>query len=333
MRTSFSLAAISKRFFNFAIASVIACHCASALAAERYPARPVRLVVGFPPGGASDALARVLAPKLSELLGSQWVIDNRGGAGGNLATEIVAHGPSDGYTMLLALNTSLTVNSNLYARLPFDVGRDLRPVALLAAQDHILMVHTSLRVASVKDLIALAKAKPGTLNYSSSGIGSTPHMAAELFKNRAQVDLTHVAYKGGGPAAAAILAGEVQVMFGTIASLLPYAKSGRLRALATTSLKRSPSTPELPTIAESGFPRFEMPVWFVLMAQAKSPDEVVSVVHAQTAKALTLADVQEALKRQGFEVTPGSPDQVATRIREETRTWANVVKAAGIRAE
>jgi tripartite-type tricarboxylate transporter receptor subunit TctC len=311
--------------------------CAVAVAAETtapYPARPIRLVVGFPPGGASDALARILAPKLSEFQGVQWVIDNRGGAGGNIATEIVARAPSDGYTLLLGLNTSLVVNPALYGKLPFDVIRDLQPIAMLAGQDHVVVVHAaSVPVSSIKDLVALAKSKPGSLNYSSSGIGSTPHMGAELFKSRSGVNLTHVPYKGGGPAAAAVLGGEAHVMFGTVASLLPHAKSGRLRALATTSAKRSPLTPDLPTIAESGFPGFEMTAWFGLLSPAKSPADIVKLLHAETIKALALPDVQEALSRQGFESTPGSPGELAARIREETQTWAKVVKSAGIRAE
>ncbi|MDO8596325.1 MAG: tripartite tricarboxylate transporter substrate binding protein [Sulfuricaulis sp.] len=304
-------------------------------AVARYPERSIRLLIGFPPGGGTDALARIIAPKLAESLGTQWVVDNRGGAGGNLATEIVARAQPDGYTLLLSLSTSLTVNPSLYGKLPFDVLRDLQPIIMLAEYDHILVVHAaSVPAASLKEFIALAKSKPGSLNYSSSGIGGTPHMAAELFKHRAEVNLTHVPYKGGGPAAAAVLAGEVQVMFGTFPSLLPHTKSGRLRALATTGTKRSPLTPELPTIAESGFPGFEATGWIGLLAPAKTPQPIIKVLHSEALKALALPEVQEALSRQGlFESTTSSPAQFTAYIKQETQTWTRIIKSAGIRAE
>lgn len=302
--------------------------------AERYPARPVRLLIGFPPGGAADALGRIVAPRLGDALGAQWVVDNRGGAGGNIATEIAARARPDGYTLLMGLNTSLTVNPSIYANLPFNVQRDLQPIALIAAQDHLLVVHgASVEAASLMDFIALAKAKPGALNYASSGIGSTPHMAAELFKYRTGINLAHVPYKGGGPAAAAVLGGEVQVMFGTFASLLPHTRSGRLRGLAVTGAKRSQHAPELPSVAESGFPGFEMIAWLGLLAPANTPQPIVKLLHAETIKALALPEVLDALTRQGFDVMTDTPAGFATRIQQESKTWAGVVKAAGIKPE
>jgi tripartite-type tricarboxylate transporter receptor subunit TctC len=299
-----------------------------------YPARPIRLLVPFPPGGGADTLARIVTPKLTDRMGQTWVVDNRGGAAGNLATEIVATAQPDGYSVLLGFNTALAVNPTLYPKLPFNVLRDLQPVTKLASAQYILVVHPAVQAATLSEFIALAKSLPGKLNYASAGVGSPLHLAAEMFKLRAGVDLVHVPYKGGGPAAAALLGGEVQVLFGSVASTLPQVKAGKLRALAVTGLKRSAVAPALPTIAESGFPGFEVTSWYSLLVPAKTPRAIVKRVYDEALRAVRLPDVQEALGRQGLEVeTSASPEQFAAQIKAETAAWANVIRTAGIKAD
>lgn len=307
---------------------------ALAAGAAEYPQRPVRLLVPFPPGGGSDTLARILAPRLTERMGQTWVVDNRGGAGGNMATEVVATAQPDGHTLLLGFNTALAVNPALYAKLPFDVLQDLQPITKLASAQYVLVVHPSVPAATIGEFIALAKAQPGKLNYSSAGVGSPLHLAAELFKIRAGVDLVHVPYKGGGPAAAALLGGEVQVLFGSVASTLPHVKAGKLKALAVTGAKRAAVAPQLPTIAESGFAGYEVTSWYSLLAPAKTPRAVVMRIYDEALRAVKLPDVQEAFGRQGLDVeTSASPEAFAAEIRAETATWAKVIKTAGIHAD
>ena len=301
-------------------------------AAAVYPTRPIRWLIPFAPGGGADTLARIISPKLSDALGQQWVIDNRGGAGGNLAAEIVARAAPDGYTVFMGFSTVLTVNPSLY-KLSFNVEKDLQPVTLLATAQYILVLHPSVPASTVKDFIALARQKPGSFNYSSAGVGSPLHLAAELFKKRAGVDMVHIAYKGGGPAAAAVLAGEAQVIFGSVASSMPHVKSGRLKALATTGARRSKVAPELPTMAESGFPGFDVSSWYALLVPAGTPIAIVNRLHGESVKAVAVPDVQQAMSRQGLEVETGTPQELAARIKTETAMWAEVIKAAGIRAE
>jgi len=302
--------------------------------AQTYPARPIRLLIPFPPGGGADTLARIVSPRLTDSMGQTWVVDNRGGAGGNLATEIVATSQPDGYSVLLGFNTALVVNPALYAVLPFNVMRDLQPVTKLASAQYILVVHPSVQAATLKELIALAKSAPGKLNYASAGVGSPLHLAAEMFKIRAGVDLVHVPYKGGAPAAAAVLAGETQVLFGSVASTLPHVKAGKLRALAVTGPKRAAVAPNLPTIAESGFPGFDVTSWYSLLVPAKTPRPIVQRLFDEAQRAVRLPDVQEAFGRQGLEVeTSASPEEFAAQIKAETAAWANVIKTAGIKAD
>ena len=300
--------------------------------ADSYPSRPSRLLVPFAPGGGADALARIITPKLHEALGQPWVVDNRGGAAGNLAAETVAHAAPDGYTVFLGFGTVLTVNPSLY-NLPYSVEKDLQPVTTLATAQYILVLHPSVPANTLKEFIAVAKQKPGAFNYASAGVGSPLHLAAELFKKRAGIEMVHLAYKGGGPAAAAVLGGEAQVLFGSVASSMPQVKAGRLKALATTGLKRSKVAPELPTIAESGFPGFDVSSWYALLVPAKTPVQIVDKMRAAAIKAVGLHDVQEAMARQGLEVETSTPQELAARIKTETRTWAEVIKSAGIKAE
>ena len=300
--------------------------------AAEYPTRPTRLLVPTSPGGGTDALARILAPRLGETLGQQWVVDNRAGAAGNIAVELVARAVPDGYTALIGLNHITTVNPNLY-KLPYDVARDLQPVTSLAGAQYLLVLHPSVPANSLKEFIALAKQKPGTLNYASAGIGTPVHLAAELFKKRIGVDLVHIAYKGGGPAATAVLGGEAQVIFGSVASSLPLVKAGRLKALATTGIKRSKVAPDLPTIAESGYPGFDVRSWYAMLVTAKTPMTIVNRIHGAVIRVVGMPEVQEAMSRQGLEPETSTPQELAARIKAETAIWAGVIKEAGIKAE
>jgi tripartite-type tricarboxylate transporter receptor subunit TctC len=305
---------------------------AAADGASAYPSRPVRLLVPFAPGGGADTLARIITPKLSDAMGQTWIVDNRGGAGGNLAAELVATANPDGQTAFMGFSTVLTVNPTLY-KLGFNVQKDLQPVTLLATAQYILVLHPSVQATTVKEFVALAKSKPGALNYASAGVGSPLHLAAELFQKRAGIDMVHVAYKGGGPSAAALLAGQVQVLFGSVASSLPHVKSGRLRALATTGAKRSKVAPDLPTIAESGYPGYEVGSWYAFVVPAGTPKAIVERMRNEAIKALTHADVQQAMARQGLEAETSTPAELAERIKRETAVWAGVIKDAGIKAQ
>jgi len=300
--------------------------------ADPYPSRPVRLLVPFAPGGGADTLARIVTPKLHDGLGQAWVVDNRGGAAGNLAAETVAKAAPDGYTVFMGFGTVLTVNPSLY-KLPYSVEKDFQPVTLLATAQYILVLNASVPASNLKEFIALAKQKPGALNYASAGVGSPLHLAAELFKKRAGIAMAHIAYKGGGPAAASVLAGETQVLFGSVASSMPHVKAGRLKALATTGTKRSKVAPDLPTIAESGFPGFDVSSWYALLVPAKTPMTVVNKMRDAAVKAVALPDVLSAMSRQGLEAETSTPRELSARIRSETAVWAGVIKDAGIKAE
>lgn len=306
---------------------------APAIAADpAYPTRPIRILVPFAAGGGADTMARIITPKLHNALGQAWVVDNRGGAGGNLAAEIVANAAPDGYTTFMGFNTVLTVNPHLY-KLPFSAEKDFQPVTLLATAQYILVLHSSVQAGNLKEFIALAKAKPGGFNYASAGVGSPLHLAAELFQKRAGVTMAHIAYKGGGPAAAAVLGGETQVLFASVASSIQHVKSERLKALASTGGKRSRVVPELPTLAEQGFPGFDVGSWYALLLPAKTPLAIVNRLHTEAVKAVGMPDVQQAMWRQGLEPETSTPRELADRIAAESKVWAGVVKDAGIKAE
>jgi len=304
-----------------------------AVAAPPYPIKPIRVVLPFPPGGGTDALARIIAPKMNERLGQPLVIDNRPGATGNIAAEIVAKSAPDGYTLALTFANILTANKSLYTNIPFDALRDFAPITQLGTAQFLLVVHPSVPARTVSELIAFAKAKPRALNYASSGVGGPLHLAAELFKTRAGVELVHLAYKGGGPAATAVLSGEAQMLFGSVASTMPHVKSGRLRALATTGLQRSRLAPDLPTLDESGFAGFNVTGWDALLAPAGTPRRIVDRLHAETVKVLRLPDVREQFNNVGYEPTGTTPEELANIIRSESAMWANVIRSANIRAE
>jgi tripartite-type tricarboxylate transporter receptor subunit TctC len=304
----------------------------TAAAQAQYPNRPVRLVVPFPPGGGSDTLARILGPKLSEALGQQVVIDNRPGAGANIGAEVAAKTPPDGYTLLMG-NVAHAINVSLYSKLNYDLVRDFAPVSLLASTPNIVVVHPSVPVRSVKELIALAKARPGQLDVASSGAGSSAHLAGELFNSLAGTKMNHVPYKGGGPAVIALVGGQVSVGFATTPSVIQHVKSGKLRGLAVTSAKRSPSTPELPTVSEAGLKGYEAGTWYGMLVPAGTPKDVISRLHAESVKLLALADVKQRLDATGFESFGTTPEQFGAYIRSEVEKWGKVVRAAGVRVE
>ena len=301
-------------------------------AAASYPNRPVRVVVASAPGGGVDAVARIVSLRLSDSMGQTWVVDNRAGAGGNVGAEIVTRANPDGYTALASTSTLLTVNPSLY-KMSFSVEQDLQPISVLAVGEQVVVVHPSVAAKSLKDLVALAKQKPGFLNYASAGTGTAIHLGAELLKMRAEIDMTQVNYKGGGPAAAAVVAGEVQVLVGTVASTIPFVQAGRLRALATTGLKRSKTMPDLPTVAESGYPGFEAGLWFALSVPSGTPKPIIDRIHRETVKVLQQPDVQTAMARQGLEPEPSTPEAMAARISKETAMWAGLIKKIGIRLQ
>ena len=298
----------------------------------QYPGKPLRLIVPFPPGGGTDTLARILGQKLADVLGQQVIIDNRPGAGTNIGAELAAKAPPDGYTVLMG-NIAHAINVTLYSKLAYDLVRDFTPVTLLASTPNILVVHPSLPVKSVKELIALSRARPGQLDYASSGGGSSAHLAAELFSNMAGVKMTHVPYKGGGPAVIALLGGQCSVGFATTPSVVVHIKSGKLRGLAVTTAQRSHSTPELPTISEAGVAGYEAGTWYGLLVPAGTPKEIVARLHAEATKLLKLPEVRERLDATGFEPIGNTPEQFAAYIRSEIEKWAKVVKASGARAD
>lgn len=320
----------STRTFLLGAIAALAVGAAPQASAENpaaYPTRPIRLVLPFPPGGGTDTLARLIAPKLAKELGQPVVVYNRPGASGNIATEMVAKADPDGYTVLMGFNTALTVNPLLYKNLTFNVQRDFKPITLLASAQYVLVVNTSsVHAKSVRELIALAKSKPGKLNYSSSGVGSPLNLAAELFKFRTGTNIKHIPYKGGGPATMGLLSGEVQLMFGSVAAVMPHVHEGKLRALAVTGLKRSPVAPNLPTLNESGFPGFDVTSWYGLLVPKKTPDAIVARLQAAAQKAVQSPEVKEAMAKQGLEIVTDTPKEFASLIKAETRGWADLVK-------
>lgn len=296
-------------------------------------AQSVRFVVGFTPGGPSDILARALGAKLTDTLGQTVVVENRPGAGGNLAAEVVAKSPPDGNTWLLGNNSILATNQALYSHLGYDPVKDFAPVALVAIQPNILVVHPSVPAHSVKELIAYAKANPGKLNYASTGAGVAAHLSAELFKTMAGVDMVHVPYKGAQPALTDVIAGQCQLMFATSASVIPYIKAGRLRALAVTTSKRSPSLPDLPTVAEAGVPGFESITWHGVVVPSATPAATVERLNRAINSALKDKELSGRLEALGAEIAGGTPQDFAAYIQREIPKWAKVVKDSGAKAE
>ena len=315
-------------------ALLLAAACAAtATHADVYPSKPIRFVVAFPPGGGTDIIARSIAQKLGERLEQQIVVDNRPGAGGNIGTDIVAKSAPDGYTMLMGSAGPLAINASLFAAMPFDPVRDLAPVTLAASTPNVLVVHPSLKATTVKDLVALARAHPGEINFASSGHGTPAHLAGELFNSMAGVKLVHVPYKGASPALADLLGGQVQIMFSTMPPALPHVKEGKLRALAVTSLKRSPAMPGLPTLDEAALPGFEANTWHGVVLPAGAQSAIIARLNREIVAILHMPEVVERLSNQGAEPVGSTPEEFAAYIKSETVKWAKVVRESGAKAE
>jgi tripartite-type tricarboxylate transporter receptor subunit TctC len=305
---------------------------ASTAIAQNYPSKPIRIVVPFPPGGGGDVLMRPLSRKLTELLGQPIVIDNRPGANGNVGADHVAKSDPDGYVLLLG-NSSLPISASLYAQMPFDPIKDLTMIGLVSITPSALVAHPSLPVKTTADLIALAKAKPGKLNYASAGSGSTPHLSLEMLKTMAGIDMVHVPYKGGGPAVTAVLAGQVDVLVTNISTILSQVRGGKLNAIGVTSLKRSAVLPNVPTIGESGVPGFEVKTWYGLMGPAGLPKDVIARLNAAIVAAVNSPDLRDQLVGLGYEPESSTPEALSTLMREDIGKWGKVVKSSGAKAE
>jgi tripartite-type tricarboxylate transporter receptor subunit TctC len=301
--------------------------------AQTYPSKPIRMVVPFTPGGTTDILARTVGQKMGEAWGQPVVVDNRPGAGGNIGSELVAKSAPDGYTLLMGTISTHAINASLYKRLPFDPTRDFAPVSRVGTLPNILIVHPSVPVKSVKELIELAKSKPGDLNFASSGVGTSLHLSGELFNSMAGVKLVHVPYKGSSPALADLLGGQVKIMFDNLPTALPHVKAGKLRPLAVTGTKRAAVLPEVPTVIESGLPGFEVTSWFAVFAPAKTPKDIVTKLNGEIVKILNSADVKEKLTQLGVDAAPTTPEELAAFAKAETEKWGKVVKATGASAD
>ncbi|TPQ40650.1 Bug family tripartite tricarboxylate transporter substrate binding protein [Cupriavidus pinatubonensis] len=306
---------------------------APAVQAQAYPNKPIRMVVGFPSGGAPDTLARIVSEKISPSWGQPVVVDNKPGAGGNIGAEAVAHAPADGYTLAMGTVGTHSINGALYSKMPYDMVKDFTPVILVATTPNVLVVHPGVPAKNVSELIALAKARPGGLTFGTPGVGTSLHVAGELFNSMAGVKITHVPYKGRAMAIPDLLGGHITMMFDNLPSALPVVKEGKLRALGVTSAKRSPSAPDIPTLAEQGLPGFEADSWFAIFAPANTPKDVVAKLNAEFNRIYSLPDVQAKLKTLGLDRVLGTPEKLAAYQRSEIAKWAKVVKESGAKAE
>ena len=316
------------RLAALALLGVASLHAAAA----EFPTRPVRFVVASSPGGALDVLARLVGPKLTEKWGQPVVVDNRAGAGGVIGTEIVANASADGYNILV-IAQGFTANPFLYKKLPYRTPEDFAPITILAYGPNVLVVHPTVKAASVKELIALAKQQPGKLNYATSGVGAASHLAIEMFKRMSDVEMVHIPYKGAGAATAAVVAGQVNLLFTSTGAAMPHIKAGRLRALGVTTAKRTPALPDVPTIAETGLAGFQVDGWYALMAPAKTPKAVIDRLYRDTAAVLRQPDIVARIEAVGLEPAGISPQEFGDYIRAELKKWGTLIKEAGIKAE
>jgi len=315
------------------IAALALAAVSGAAAAQSYPSKPVRIVVAFPAGGATDIVARVYAARFTEMWGQQVFVDNRGGSAGTIGTEIAARAAPDGHTFLLGTLGNLAVNPSLYRKLSFDVMRDFAPVQKVVDVHFVMVAHPSLPARTVKDLVALARAKPGEVNYGSSGNGSTNQLAVELFRSLAGIRLLHVPYKGSGPLFVDLLGGHVPLTIDSVVQSLPYIRQGRLRALGAAGKSRSSLLPEVPTIAESGVPGYELTNWFALMAPAGTPKEIIERVNADIGRIARNPEVRQKIVDMGADPVVGTPEELRAHLAAETAKWAKVIQTAGIRVE
>jgi len=312
--------------------AVLLATCAAGAWAQAYPSKTIRFIVPWPPGGGADVLSRIVSPKLSEALGQQVVIDNRGGAAGNIGAELAAKSPPDGYTIVFAYAGTHAINPSIYSHMPFHES-DFAPIIWTAEVPQVLVVHPSLPVKNVKELIALAKAKPDQLTYGSSGSGAMNHLTGALFTMMTKTKIVHVPYKGGGPAAIALLSGEISMIFGEPASVVQQIKAGKLRALAVTSAKHALALPDLPTIAESGVPGYEVTSWNAILAPAGTPRDIIARLNGELNRIIAAPDMKQRLIDNGFEPVGGTPEKCGEKIHSEILKWAPVVKAAGIKVD
>jgi len=316
----------------FTVLFLLCALAAGQAGAQQYPSRPIRLIVGFAPGGGVDINARLLAPKLSEYLGQQVVVENKPGAGTNIANEFVAKSPADGYTLLI--NTgALAINMSLYSKLPFDAVRDFAPVSLFSESPNVLVVPAKLQVASVKELIATARKSPGKLNYSSAGVGTTQHLAAELLKLRTKTFMVHIPYKGSAPSLTALMAAEVDFSFANIPAIHAHVKSGRLRPLAIAAARRDPQLPDVPTMKEAGIDGVEVVVWYGVLAPAATPKEIVQTLSSAVVRATRDPETRRRLLEQGAVPVGSTSEEFSKVLREEVARWSEVVKISGARAD
>ena len=324
-----------QRSAAWSLGGIIVLSCGSALAQQQdtYPSRLIRMIVPQPAGGTTDVLGRFVSQKITEATGQQAIVENRGGAGGNIGTEIVAKARPDGYTLLTVASSTLTINPSLFPKMPYDTLQDLAPITTIAEVPNVLVAHPSLPVRNVKELIALARAKPNQLNYGSSGSGQSSHLAMELFKAMAGVDIIHIPYKGGNQLVMDVLAGQILLMMNNITTALPHIKAGKLRALGVTTLKRSPAMPELPAIDEAGLPGFENSVWYGVLAPAGTPVPIINRLNSIVVKALNMPDMRERLSNQGAEPVGNTPDESAAQLRADIAKWAKVIKATGAKLD
>jgi tripartite-type tricarboxylate transporter receptor subunit TctC len=321
------------KFFLHAPAAVIVTAAIASACAQSYPVKPVRLIVPYPPGGGTDIFARLLGAKLGDALGQQVVIDNRAGAAGVIGADTAAKAPPDGYTLVVGQASNLAINQHLMSKLPYDPVKDFTPITLIATSPSLLVVHPSLPVRSVKDLVTLAKARPGAINYASAGNGSPGHLAAEYFKKLTKTDIVHIPYKGATPAMLDVIAGQASLYFTSPIAAQPYVKSGRLRQIAVTSAQRFPPLPDVPAIAESGYRDFDMTSWWGLLAPAGVPKEIIARLNADAVKALNTPELKERLAGQGAMVVTDTPEQFAAYIKSEIANWGRIVAVSGARMD
>jgi len=301
--------------------------------AQAYPMKPVRLVVPFPPGGSTDIVARIVAQKLGERIGQPLVVENRGGAGGTIGTEVVAKATPDGYILGFASTSTHAVAPAVYAKLPYDPVKDFAPISLVAVTPYLLVVNPKLEVKSLKEFVAYVKPRPGKFNYASAGTGSTTHLAMEMLKSAAGLFILHIPYNGNGPAGTAVIAGDVEFLFGSLPAVLPHAKSGRVRALAVGTPKRSPSLPEVPTVAESGFPGFDASLWLAVMAPAGTPRPVIDRLNKEIVAVVRSPDAADALSKAGAEPVTSTPAELSSMVKDGIQKYAAAVKRAGVKLE
>ena len=301
--------------------------------AQAYPAKPIRLVVPFPPGGSTDIVARIVAQKLSDRLGQQVVVENRGGAGGTIGAEAVAKAPPDGYTLVVGTTSTHAVAPSVYGKIGYDPVKDFAPISLIAVTPYLLVVNPSVNVKSLQEFVGYVKARPGKLNYASAGTGSTTHLAMEMLKSAAGLYIVHIPYNGNGPAGTAVIAGQVEILFGSLPAVLPHAKSGRVRPLAVGTPKRSPSLPDVPTVAESGFPGFDASLWLAIMAPAGTPAPIVDRLQKEIHAVIASPDTADALNKAGAEPITSTPAELAAMVKDGVEKYGKVVKQAGVKPE